>query len=96
MKSPTVNFQQFDLHWRGTLVDYVTAIAWCSNGHLAASDAAGQVMLWHTNEIATLQAANGVSVDCIAFSKDGQFLAVGGQDGRVKIWRWRENTAVLD
>lgn len=94
MKSSPVNSQQFDLHWRGMLADYVTAIAWCSDGHLAASNAAGEVMLWYTNEITTLQAANGVSVDCIAFSKDGQFLAVGGQDGRVKIWCWRENKLI--
>lgn len=94
MKYQPVNSQQFDLHWRGMLADYVTAIAWCSDGHLAASNAAGEVMLWHENEIATLQAANGVSVDCIAFSKDEQFLAVGGQDGRVKIWRWQENELI--
>ena len=26
MKSSTINSQQFDLHWRGTLSDYVTAM----------------------------------------------------------------------
>lgn len=97
MKYPTVNSQQFQLRWRGTLADYVTAIAWSLDGQtLTASDAAGEVMLWHScaNELATLQAANGVSVDCIAFSRDGQFLAAGGQDGRVQIWRWREQELI--
>lgn len=87
MRFPTVNSQQFDLHWRGTFADYITAIAWSPDGQtLAVSDAAGEVMLWRANEISSLQADNGASVDCIAFSRDGQFLAAGGQDGRVKIW----------
>ena len=96
MKIPTVNSQQFDLHWRGTLADYVTEIAWSPDGQtLAVSDAAGEVMLWHSDkEFDTLQASNSTSLDCIAFSWDGQFLAVGGQDGRVKVWRWRENELI--
>lgn len=94
MRYSTVNSQQFDLHWRGTLADYITAIAWSPDGQtLAASDAAGEVILWHAN-VATLQRSNGVSVDCIAFSRDGQFLAAGGQDGRVKIWRWQERELI--
>ncbi len=27
-----------------------------------------------------------VSVDCLAFSSDGKFLAAGGQDGKVRVW----------
>lgn len=43
-------------------------------------------MLWYSaNEMFTLQADHSVSVDCIAFSRDGQFLAAGGQNGRVKM-----------
>ncbi|HCF27158.1 MAG TPA: hypothetical protein DEV81_08125 [Cyanobacteria bacterium UBA11049] len=96
MKFATVNSQKFDLHWRGTLAEYVTAIAWSPDGQtLAVSDAAGEVMLWHYDKkLETLQASNGISVDCIAFSWDGQFLAVGEQDGRVKVWRWRENELI--
>lgn len=96
MKPPTLNSQQVDLHWRGTLTDYVTAIAWSPNGKtLAASSAAGEVMLWRdlpsSGEdvwpLLPLQMSEGQSVDCLAFSKDGQLLAAGGQDGQVKIWR---------
>lgn len=29
---------------------------------------------------------SGTSIDCLAFSYDGQFLASGGQDGQVKLW----------
>lgn len=88
MKFPTVNSQQFALHWRKTLADYITAIAWTPDGqNLVASNAAGEVILRDSaGNLTTLQPSNGVSVDCITFSRDGQFLAAGGQDGRVRIW----------
>ena len=81
MKSSTINSQQFDLHWRGTLSDYVTAIAWSPQGNtLAVSSAAGEVMLWrdlaNTQEknwpLLPLQMAEEQSLDCLAFSQDGQ------------------------
>ena len=77
----------FDPHWQGNLSEYVTAVAWSPDGTtLAASSAAGEVVLWNPTSLTTLQASTGQSVDCLAFSRDGQFLAAGGQDGRVKIW----------
>ncbi len=81
---------EFAAHWQGTLSDYVTAIAWSPDGKtLAASSAAGEVIFYQagTFQETPLQAANGRSVDCLAFSHDGQFLAVGGQNGQVKIWQ---------
>ena len=102
--TPILNSQQFDLHWRGMLSDYVTAIAWSPQGRiLAVSSAAGEVMLWRDllpsgGEVAwpllPLQMADSQSINCLAFSKDGQFLAAGGQDGRVKIWRLRLDLGV--
>ncbi|KJH69927.1 WD40 repeat domain-containing protein [Aliterella atlantica] len=100
MKSSTTNSPQFDLHWRGTLADYVTAIAWSPQGKvLAISSAAGEVMLWRdlapaeSNwSLLPLQMAENQSLDCLAFSQDGQYLAAGGQAGQVKIWRLREET----
>lgn len=79
-----------ELRWRGELSDYVTAIAWSPNGEiLAASSAAGEVMLQvlATGVQQSLQGMGQQSVDCLAFSRDGQFLAAGGQDGKVTIWR---------
>ncbi|MBD1923592.1 WD40 repeat domain-containing protein [Microcoleus sp. FACHB-831] len=78
-----------EVYWRGALSDYVTCIAWSPDGTiLAASSAAGEVVLWRGMEdLLTLLPPAATSIDCLAFSHDGQFLAAGGQDGRVQIWR---------
>lgn len=76
------------LQSRTTLSDYVTALAWSSDGQtLAASSAAGEVVLWQSDQLAWLQPATEESIDCLSFSCKGQFLAVGGQNGIVKIWQ---------
>ncbi|MFH7030615.1 MAG: WD40 repeat domain-containing protein [Heteroscytonema crispum UTEX LB 1556] len=97
MNPSTVNSKEFEEHSSGTLSDYVTAIAWSPDGTtLAGASAAGEVALWENGSIEILQAGSGESVDCIAFSRNGQFLAVGGQDGRVKIWRETELITTLE
>jgi WD40 repeat protein len=76
--------------WNTRLSDYVTAIGWTPNGtQLAASSGAGEVMLYtpETDEAICLQDAQGESVDALAISADGQFLAAGGQAGTVWIWQ---------
>jgi hypothetical protein len=88
MNLKTRKFPEFAAYYSGTLADYVTAIAWSSQGKiLAATSAAGEVILWDDGNINTLQTSTHKSVDCIAFSADGKYLAIGGQDGEVKIWR---------
>lgn len=80
--------------WQGTLSDYVTAIAYTPDGNaLAASSAAGEVVLLQGRglERIDLQPATGRSVNCLAFSQDGQFLATGGQDGQVNLWRMQSD-----
>ncbi|QLE52422.1 hypothetical protein FD724_21595 [Nostoc sp. C057] len=97
MNTTTSKSKEFEQHYSGTLSDYVTAIAWSPQGKtLAATSAAGEVVLWNDGELTTLQAGNGKSVDCLAFSPDGKFLAVGGQDGQVKIWQNTELIATLE
>ena len=88
----------FKLLWRKTLTDYVTAIAWSPNGAwLAASSAAGDVVRYEakTGELRVLQEAQGKSVDALAISADGAFVAAGGQAGTVWIWRLDDPSPTL-
>jgi len=89
---------EFQQTWRGSLSDYVTAIAWSPDGRsLAACSAAGEVVLISLPSFQStlLQSETGYSVDCLAFSYDGQFVAIGGQDGQVKIWSLQSGSPEL-
>lgn len=97
MNFTTSKAQEFEEYSSGLLSDYVTAIAWSPDGtNLAATSAAGEVILWNHDDLITVQTGNDKSVDCIAFSPDGKFLAIGGQDGQVKIWQGNELIATLE
>ena len=71
---------------RRNLSEYVTAVAWSSDGLLAASSAAGEVVLWQDGNLIRLLPAGVASIDCLAFSSDGKFLAAGEQDGKVSVF----------
>ncbi|MEM1310305.1 MAG: hypothetical protein AAGF98_12595 [Cyanobacteria bacterium P01_H01_bin.153] len=73
---------------QGTLNDYVTAIAWSPNHSLAIASAAGEIFLVdpESQKKHLLQAGNGQSINCLAFSADGYYLAAGGQSGQLLIW----------
>ena len=84
--------------WQTLLADYVTAIAWLPDGaRLVAASAAGEVVVFdaRTGTSMMLQGEQGASVDAIAVSADGQFLATGGQDGAVSIWQVAAETPTL-
>ena len=69
------------------LSDYITAISWSPVGNtLAVTSGAGEVLLLHNDSDLLLQDASGLSIDDIAFSADGQWLAAGGQAGHIHLW----------
>ena len=76
----------FQQQWQGSLSEYVTAVAWSPDGLLAASSAAGEVVVWQDGKLVSLLSTGVASIDCLAFSADGKFLAAGGQDGKVRVW----------
>lgn len=76
----------FQSHWQDSLTEYVTAVAWSPDDLLAASSAAGEVVLWQDGNLVSLLPAGVTSIDCLAFSADGKFLAAGGQDGKLRVW----------
>ncbi len=66
----------------------MTALVYSPNGLAwAASSAAGEVV-WNDglSEMVVLQAADGYSIERIAFSADSCWLAAGGQAGQLLIW----------
>jgi WD40 repeat protein len=80
--------------WQAIMSDYVTAIAWTPDqARLAACSACGEVILYDgkTGAPTVLQAAQGQSIDVLAISHDGQFLAAGGQAGVLSIWEIQGN-----
>lgn len=97
MNPSTLNSKEFEEKFKTTLSDYVTAISWSPVGTtLAIASAAGEVALWQQEEFTTLQTVNKQSVDCLAFSYDGKYMAGGGQDGKVNIWEGTQLIATLD
>ena len=79
----------FKVHWRGTLGDYVTALAWSPGGdYLAISSSSGEVVLWTEAElVSVLPGKPDCAIDRVSFSSDGQYLSAAGQQGDVFIWQ---------
>lgn len=77
-----------ELSAKETLSDYVTAISWSPIGNtLAAASGAGEVHLLKNGESLSLCQSTGQYVDALAFSFDGKWLAIGGQDGTITLWQ---------
>jgi WD40 repeat protein len=75
--------------WQTVLPEYITAIAWDPQGKtLAVGTAAGDLVLYGltAGPPQILQTQCDRSIDRLALSADGQYLAAGGQDGAVRLW----------
>ena len=85
VKSASLQYTQY---WQGSLSDYVTALAWLPDGDgLAVTSAAGEVMLQRSPEdVIFLQGSTDQAINGLDVSANGQYVAVGGQSGEVKVW----------
>lgn len=85
---PAMTKTLLDVCQRGYLSDYVTAIAWSAHHSLAIASAAGEILLVNpeTRKEHLLRTGNDQSINCLAFSSDGHYLAAGGQSGQLLIW----------
>ncbi|WP_010476752.1 WD40 repeat domain-containing protein [Acaryochloris sp. CCMEE 5410] len=83
---------QFKLQAKDQLSDYVRGLAWSADGHtLAAVSAAGEVVLWTDADRPSrrrieVQGVCDRTCDCVGFSANHQFLAVGGEAGLLQVW----------
>ncbi|MGI0484196.1 WD40 repeat domain-containing protein [Pantanalinema rosaneae CENA516] len=81
-----------ELSAKETLSDYVTAIAWSPIGNtVAAASGSGEVRLLKNFVSLSLCQPTGQSIDALAFSFDGKWLAAGGQDGTMTLWQMHED-----
>ncbi len=85
--SPTLK-STLSLTTQDRLSDYVTAIAWSPVGNIVAvASGDGEVRLLKDFAPISLSPITGFSIDVLAFSADGQWLAAGGQNGTVTLWQ---------
>ena len=71
-----------------TLSDYITTIAWSPTGNIVAvASGDGEVRLLKDFAPISISPTTGLSIDVLAFSGDGQWLAAGGQNGAVTLWQ---------
>jgi WD40 repeat protein len=73
----------------------VNGLAFCAGGRrLTSVSVDGVVKVWEAatgQTVSTFQ--GGLWVSCVAFSRDGQWLALGGEDGAVEVYQadpWQE------
>lgn len=80
---------ELQLQWHAQLNDLVTALAWSPSGDSWAASSASGEAIWisASGTQYRLKEADGRSLDRIAFSADGRWLAAGGQAGQLQIWK---------
>ncbi len=92
---------QFRRQTQDQLADYVRGLVWSADGHtLAAISAVGEVVLWRNADEADrqrieLQGVCNRTCDCVGFSANDHFLAVGGEGGLMQVWDLHEESPTL-
>ena len=83
--NPKKVFKQLDQQY---FSEYIRDLAWSNNGdRLAIISAGGELALWQDKKIDLFPSDSDYSLDCVGFSANGEFLATGGQEGKVKIYQ---------
>ncbi len=79
---------ELQLVWQGQSSDFITAIAWSPVATSWVTSSASGEVAWSSGitSLVLLRQADGRSLDNIAFSADGRWLAAGGQAGKLFIW----------
>ncbi len=77
--------------------EYIRGLAWSPLGNrLAIISAGGELALWQERNFDFLKLKSNYSLDCVGFSADGQWLATGGQAGKIQIWRLAEHSQTFE
>ena len=77
------------------------ALAFSPDGRYFAASGQGSLAVWsrESGRYKPLFERTGPTFRCLAFSPDGATLALGGDDGAVRLWEisnWRERAILLD
>ena len=75
--------------WEAGIDGHVISLAWSDAlGVIAAASAEGPIALFDakTGQLRANLPGHGFGTSCIAWSADGQLLASGGQDGKIRLW----------
>lgn len=85
--------KQFKQTYKQQLSEYITSLTWSPNGdRLAIVSAGGELAIWQEGKLELLDLDNSYSLNCLGVSADGEWLATGGQAGKVKVWQADSNT----
>jgi WD40 repeat protein len=67
----------------------VKALAWGRDGRLASGGVDAVVRIWGTDTVKPFRSLEHAgSVECLAFSPSGKWLAAGSSDNRVHVWSY--------
>ena len=98
MKQKSVTTKKlFKLLDKQQFSEYIRGLAWSPLGdRLAIISSGGELALWQEKNLDFLQLESNYSLDCLGFSADGQWLATGGQAGKIQIWRLAEHCQTFE